>query len=270
MASSSEPELDPNVRRGFVPPRDDAERLLMRRVEELCARAEGRGMPQYTGFLCDREQDLAQAAANRAGCTFARFWGGYAGAERKVLCLEPPDTWQEEPVAALHLSWNAAAPAPGHRDILGAILGLGLERTAVGDILLAPGGAEAWVLATADKAGFIAAELAAAGRCPLHAELCAGLPAAALTKPERELRQATVPALRADAVLGAMLRAPRTHAAQLINAGRVSVDHLPLHSAHEQVYAGDIFTVQGTGRFQLQSIGGKSKKDRIFIEFYQF
>ena len=74
----------------------------------------------------------------------------------------------------------------------------------------------------------------------------------------------------ADAVLGAMLRAPRAQAARLIAAGRVSVNHLPLQSAHERVFAQDIFTVQGQGRYRLQAIGGKSKKDRIFITYYQY
>lgn len=270
MASSSDPALDPDAHRGFVPPRDDAERRLMQRVGELCALAQTRGIPRCTGFLSDREQDLAQAAVNRAGCSFARFWGGYEGAERRVLCLEPSGARQQEPVAVLHLTWSAASPAPGHRDVLGAVLGLGLDRAAVGDVLLPPGPQEAWVLVTADKAAFIAAQLTAAGRCPLHTEVCEGLPPAALAVPEREVREATVPSLRADAVLGAMLRAPRAQAARLIETGRVSVGHLPLRTTHERVYAGDLFTVQGVGRFRLESIGGKSKKDRIFITYYQY
>ena len=92
MASSSDCPV-----RGFVPPQNDQERLLMRRVEELCRTAETRNIPRYTGFLSDREQSLAQAAANRAQCRCLRFWGGYEGAERAVLCVEPPDSWQEEP-----------------------------------------------------------------------------------------------------------------------------------------------------------------------------
>ena len=85
--------------RGFVPPQNEDERFLMRRVEELCRTAMQRGIPRATGFLSDREQALAQAALNREGCDFARFQGGWPDAERKVLCIEPPDSWPEEPVA---------------------------------------------------------------------------------------------------------------------------------------------------------------------------
>ena len=56
-----------------MPPQNEDERFLMRRVEELCRTAMQRGIPRATGFLSDREQALAQAALNREGCDFARF-----------------------------------------------------------------------------------------------------------------------------------------------------------------------------------------------------
>ncbi len=99
--------------RGFVPPQNDDERRLMHRVEELCRVAEARGIPRYTGFLSDREQSLAQAACNKAGCTAIRFWGGYPDAERRVLCIEPPGAWQEEPLAYLQFTaYGDKLPTP--------------------------------------------------------------------------------------------------------------------------------------------------------------
>ena len=91
MASSSDPAAKT---RGYIPPQNDEERRLMKRAEELCRVAESRGIPRYTGFLSDREQILAEAACHKAGCESFRFWGGFEGAERQVLCIEPPDAWQ--------------------------------------------------------------------------------------------------------------------------------------------------------------------------------
>ena len=62
----------------------------------------------------------------------------------------------------------------------------------------------------------------------------------------------------------------RSIAAQAIQSGRVEVNHVPLRTAHEDVFEGDIFTVRGVGRYRLVAIGGKSRKDRIFITFYQY
>ena len=259
--------------RGFLPPQNDDERRLMRRVEELCTLAEGRGIPRYTGFLSDREQALARAAANRADCRCIRFWGGFDGAERQVLCIEPPDAWQQDPVACLRITARLAAgqAAPQHRDLLGAVLGLGLERACLGDIRPdpdAPGTSYLFLLQ--DKAEFVASNLLEAGRTRVTAESCAEPPASAVREPERQVLQATVPSLRADCVLGAMLRISRGQAAQLISEGRVEVGHVPLRSGHETVYEGDIFTVRGRGRYRLQQVGGKSRSDRTFILFFQY
>ena len=283
MASSSDTV---NAVRGFVPPQNDDERRLMRRVEELCRVAVNRGIPRYTGFLSDREQSLAQAACNKAGCSCIRFWGGFDAAERRVLCIEPPDAWQEEPLAYLQCT-AYGDKLPTHRDYLGAILGLGLERSCVGDLLADPEREDTfYAVILADKQEFVNAELTGAGHCTVHTACIDALPARLAESRERTLQEATVPSLRADAVLAAMLHTSRTRAAEYIAAGRVEINHLPLKAAHETAYAADIFTVRGVGRFKLAAIGGenphgpfwadgapagaKSRKDRLFISFYQY
>lgn len=273
MAYSSDPTGFGTAVRGFLPPQNEEERRFMRRVEELCTLAERRGIPRYTGFLSDREQSLAAAAANRAQVSSIRFWGGFEGAERRVLCIEPEDAWQEQPVACLHLHAHLApgAQPPAHRDILGAALGLGLERVCLGDIRPDPDRpGEYYLFLLEGKADFVAANLTAAGHIRLDAQRCEEPPQSALREPERQLRQATVSSLRADSVLAAMLHTSRGQAAQAISEGRVQVNHVPLRSAHDAVYAGDIFTVRGSGRYRLQEIGGKSRSDRTFILFYQY
>lgn len=62
----------------------------------------------------------------------------------------------------------------------------------------------------------------------------------------------------------------RGMAAELVAAGRVEINHLPVFSAHAPVYESDVFTVRGKGRFRLTALPGKSKKDRQIIEFFQY
>ena len=87
---------------------------------------------------------------------------------------------------------------------------------------------------------------------------------------ERTPQTATVSSLRLDAVLAAMLRCSRGMAAELVTAGRVEINHLPAESVHAPVYEDDVFTVRGKGRFQLTALPGKSKKDRLIIEYFQY
>ena len=263
MASSSEPG-----RRGYTPPQNDQERLIQRRAEDLYRIAQNRGIARYSGFLSDREQSLAQAALNRLGCDWAAFEGGWPGAERKLLCLEPAGACGAPPICCVILRCPGGE-APAHKDYLGALLGLGLERDCVGDILLdpaAPGVAYAFLLERA--AALVCAELASVGRFAARAEPFQGPVPVQPTR--RELKTATVASLRADAVLAAMLHTSRGQAEELIRGGRVEICHLPVSSGHAPVYEGDIFTVRGVGRFQLESLGGKSRKDRLFIQYFQY
>ena len=138
MARSIEPAL--KAVRGFVPARNDEERYLMRHIEDLARTASSRGIARYSGFLSDREQQLAQAALNRADVPEeeCRFDGGWPGAERKVLCLEPQDSYPASPLCCVRLCCRTqpGAALPEHRDYLGSLMGLALRREALGDIVL--------------------------------------------------------------------------------------------------------------------------------------
>ena len=118
-------DAQPGVR-GFVPAQNDEERFLMRHVEDLARAAFGRGIARYSAFLSDREQQLAQAALNRADAPEerCRFEGGWPGAERRVLCLEPEDCYPACPVCCVRLRCRglAGAQLPVHKDYLGLSL----------------------------------------------------------------------------------------------------------------------------------------------------
>ena len=167
MARSIDPA--PKAVRGFVPARSDEERYLMRHIEDLARTAESRGIPRYSAFLSDREQDLARAALNRAAVpeNVYHFEGGWPGAERRLLCLEPEGSWPDSPLCCVRLTCRvqAGAALPVHKDYLGSLMGLELRREALGDIVLpsdAPG--TAYVFALEPAAQLICQELLQAGR----------------------------------------------------------------------------------------------------------
>ena len=272
MARSPDPA--PKAARGFIPARNDEERFLMRHIEDLADSAFSRGIARYSSFLSDREQELARAALGRAGVEEGwRFEGGWPDAERRVLCLEPEYSYGECPVRCVQLQCRAlpGAELPAHKDYLGSLMGLNLRREALGDILLpesAPG--TAYVFALEPAAQLICQELCQAGRVEVSTRLLEPEEIPEFPAPERELRTATVSSLRLDAVLAAMLHISRGTAAELIEAGRVEINHLPVEKPHAPVYQDDVFTVRGKGRFRLTALPGKSKKDRSIIEFFQY
>ncbi len=118
------------------------ERVLLARALDKLELAQNKGVPAHTAFLSPGEAASVTDLLNAWGRPRHLFWGGYPGAERTV-CAFLPD-WQEEddflsdperPLAALEASFPADASL-GHRDILGALMGLGITREKLGDILL--------------------------------------------------------------------------------------------------------------------------------------
>ena len=140
MARSIDPhDPQPKAVRGFIPARTDEERYLMRHIEDLARTAFSREIARYSGFLSDREQDLARAALGRADIEEGfRFEGGWPQAERRILCLEPEYSYGENPIRCVRLQCRAlpGAALPAHKDYLGSLMGLELKREALGDIVL--------------------------------------------------------------------------------------------------------------------------------------
>ena len=171
--------IDPAVHavRGFVPARTDEERFLMRHIEDLARTAQSRGIARYSGFLSDREQELARAALGRAGLEEGfRFDGGWPEAERRILCLEPEYSYPENPICCVQLQCRAQAGAvlPAHKDYLGSLMGLEIRREALGDIVLPPDApGTAYVFALEPAARLICQELLQAGRTELTTRLLA-------------------------------------------------------------------------------------------------
>lgn len=266
MAYSS----DPHQKRSFVPAQNQQENLVMRRAEDLYRAASKRGQACFSGFLSDRQQELARAALEKLGCDFYHFDGGYPEAQRQVLVVDPEEG--SAPICFLKIESTAFAQQKlSHQDYLGALLGLSVERECLGDILLLPGQPQVAYAAVLERmADFLARELTQVGRDPVRVMVCDRSQVEWQEMPTPEIRTATVSSLRLDSLLAAMLNTSRAQASALIREGRVEIGHIPQTNAHAAVYEGDVFSVRGKGKFQLKTVGGRSRKDRIFIEFFQY
>ncbi len=246
-----------------MPYEEDA--LLGRRLTELAARADRMGSPTFTEFLTPPQLTLAQAAAREAGVTAEPF-GGYEDAERQMVRFSPLDGWEEPyPISALALTWPHQA-APTHRDLLGSVMGLGIRRGLVGDIVVEP--EVAYLFAETAMCQHIAATLASAGRIHLQVEQLETLPVP--TPPEgREVRD-TVTSPRLEAMVASGLTLARSKAAALITAGHVKLRHTPCIRTDAHVAPGDAISVRGLGRLKLCEIGQPTRKGRYPVTMLRF
>lgn len=111
---------------------------LLRRAADLAERCERTASVTSTAFLTPAEQYALTNWARHRDCTLV-LHGGAEGCERQVafflpFYLTPADFDPAEHLRAVQ--FLAPFAAPGHRDYLGAILGLGIRREWVGDIVV--------------------------------------------------------------------------------------------------------------------------------------
>ena len=249
--------------------RDGEERVLLARALDKLELAQNRGVPAHTPFLSPGEQASLADLLAAWGHPRHLFWGGYPDAERRV-CAFLPD-WQEEdgllsdpegPLAALEAKFPAGA-ALGHRDILGALMGLGITREKVGDILL-PGPGACQVVVLRDALPILLSQWEGAGRWKVSLE---AIPLDRLAPKPAQVKtiRDTVATPRLDAVLAAGFSLSRSKAAGYISAGKVAVNHRECLKSDKLVEEGDVLTCRGLGKCVVKEVPGQSKKGRTML-----
>lgn len=254
--------------------RDGEERILLARALDRLSLAEQRGVPAHTEFLTPEQQSVLADLLRACGAPRHFFFGGFEGAERQ-LCVFLPD-WQERdgwlsdpdcPVAALRCTFPRDAQL-AHRDILGSLMGLGITRETLGDLLLYDGGCD--VIALRSALPILLTQWEGAGRCRFTPQSVA-LADLRSEPPAPRLVQDTVAALRLDAVTAAAFSLSRSRAGELIASGRVLLDHRPCLKPDRAVGEGSSITCRGMGKCVVKEIPGLSRKGRtrIVLELYR-
>ena len=133
---------------------------MLRHLLDLCRKSEKTGTWQYSGFLSPAEQDDFLRSPEAGGFSFF-LTGGYENAERKILAAGNEEEFgpAEPPVTVIEVRPKSEKYAEEltHRDYLGAILGLGIERGVIGDILVR--GKGAWFLCLSSVADLLTSAL---------------------------------------------------------------------------------------------------------------
>lgn len=239
-------------------------REFIKRISDLAERCERTGSVTCTGFLTPAEQYALKTLHIPPEVTL-RLTGGGEGCERQIAFflpwyLEPEDFDPAEYIRAVKLT--AYFGEPGHRDYMGAALGLGIKREWIGDIRVM--GTECYIICLPSVEPVLLEELDKVGR---HGVKAAALPLSAVPAPEKKVKTVTftVKSLRLDAVTGAMFGLSRTAAADLIRMGAASLNYTECDKVDAPVKEGDVISLRGHGKGTLAEQGGKSRKDRIFL-----
>ncbi|MDH6367090.1 RNA-binding protein YlmH [Breznakia blatticola] len=218
----------------------------------------------FTPFLSPAEQEILQRYVGKK--VYTTFDGGYPDAEYKRCLLSYEDKQIPLPIVCLHAIYDTKYYNLSHRDALGAMMNLGIERQTFGDLIVEHG--DIYIFVSKDIAGYIKRELEKIGRCPIQLE-----ESEAPIQKEIHLEYKThmVSSLRLDALVASITHLARQKAQALVHDGRVKVDHLVVEDlAHICDNKSILISIRGYGRFMVNDTGRKTKNNRFVLEIGKY
>lgn len=259
---------------------DEALSLLLSHLEELCDRAV-RGRFTHSAFLTPREARHAQSMLRRIGQWHrARLWGGYDDAERVVLLLFPDyitdmigeEEWhttpvetllgmagEDDPVLPLSIRGSGYRTLT-HRDFLGSLLSLGLERTVLGDIAMDEGGAT--VFCASHISPFLLSSVDRIGGDAVRIRQTTVPPDFDGGRKYQPLRD-TVASPRLDCIVAALCNLSRDAAQTAVRSGLVEVDYECEERVDMTVPIPCTLSVRGVGKFAVRSLEKANRRGRF-------
>jgi len=238
--------------------------VTLRHLLDLLRKSERTGTWQYSAFLSPAEQDDLLRCPEAAGYPFT-LYGGQETAERKILMAGeeteygPPDP--PVSVIAVRPKSDRYAEELTHRDYLGAVLGLGIERSLIGDIVIRE--KRAWFFCLSSAADMIAASLDQVRRTAVIAEQAA--PDVPELTPRFASLRLNVSSERLDAVAAAFAGLSRGQAEKLFAAEKVFVNGRMTEDRSSRLKEGDVLSLRGFGKAVYDGIERETRKNRLWV-----
>jgi len=155
-----------------------------------------------------------------------------------------------------------------HRDVLGSILGLGLERKLFGDIIVE--NECAYILCHERIVSVIKQELLLIKHSPVTVEEVQEDFDGSELAPKSLQIKTTVASLRIDVIMKAIMNNSRSTCNELIERGHVKINQIEVTKNHKLIEVGDLISISKKGKYKIGDIGIENKKGRIPIIIEQY
>ena len=238
---------------------------LKNRLIELADKAYSRNIYTYTPFLGLAEQQAYYGVEREVSYAGVSMEGGAPLCERKIIRFGDPGYEEAFPIVRLEIRPKTPKFAENltHRDFLGAVMNLGIERDVVGDIFL-PDEKGALLFCHENNADYIVENLDRVRHTNVVCKRAEGEIALESAEPERI--SVTVASPRADGVISRVYNLSREESRELFNNGRVFINGIQTQNLSCQLKEEDAVTVRGFGKFIYYGQTGVSKKGKERVE----
>lgn len=241
------------------------EQLVTKRFHDLANAAYHRGIATFSDFLTLNEIDALKGMKKDISFVTVILNGGYEAAERQIAAFVPETYYEVQmdyPISILKITPlnSKFAEKLNHRDFLGAVLNLGIDRSKIGDILVKEHCA--YCFAHSSMADFLKTELTRIKHTPVKIEVVSK---AEDIQPEFQHIEGSVSSERMDTILALAFSGSRSALSGLVAAEKVFLNGKLCFSNSQLLKPGDIVSVRGFGKFIYRGFISNTKKGRLFV-----
>jgi RNA-binding protein YlmH len=239
------------------------DRILVKEILDYIKACTSEYNFRHTDFLDPRQQKISKdiLAINNSIC--GSFFGGFEENERAV-CLIHDEAYEitkkDIPITLISITWGKGGRKLSHRDFLGSILGCGIKREKIGDIILDED--RAYVACMSDISKFLLYNLEKVGSTVVSVSETDEVHK---KKEDIKIIASTVASLRLDSLIATGYGVSRVKAVEAIKSGKVKVNWEDTISSSKEMKQGDVISLRSKGRIVLEEVSGISKKNRIRI-----
>lgn len=247
--------------------------FFLAKIKDLDRIAYERGIEKHSGFLSEAEiAAFHRAEKELSGRYF--LTGGYPDAERMAV-IWPADYEEDGDAERSVIACLKAAPVSpkfseelSHRDFLGAMMNLSIERECIGDICCTKDSGTAWIFCQKNIAPVLCDELTRVR----HTEVTVTeVPLSEVSyHPSFQELNVNVASERLDALLAAVYKLSRKDAAELIQSEKVFVNGEAVQNDSKKIPEGAKISVRGFGKFLYDGISAESRKGRLFVKIRKY
>ncbi|MCQ2008882.1 MAG: RNA-binding protein [Sporolactobacillus sp.] len=243
------------------------ERSLIDHFLDLKDRVAEQYVPKRTDFLDPRQQIILKSVIGDQEDIRLSFFGGYDHAERARALILPQYAEEEDnpfQLAYLEVRYPSKFGLITHPQLLGSVIGTGVSRDKIGDLLVKEGNAQ--FICAKELESYFMLNLTSVGKMSVS---CEPIKRQALLHSVDEWQNfdGTVSSWRLDTVLSEIYHLPRAKTSELITKGLAKVNWEVVEKRDFEICEGDCLSLRGFGRSKILSSGGLTKKNKIRIQY---
>ena len=248
---------------------NEEERYLCKRFIDLSRQANRKGVVLFSDFLSLGEQNILQQNKQLLESEY-QMSGGYQCAERQMVAFIPDALFYEwtYPFVCVKIrpTYPKFAEKLTHRDVLGALMSLGIERAKIGDIIV--NAQTMFFFAKEEITSYIVESLTSIRHTVVTLEIETEQQIA--YEPTYIEEVAVVSSIRLDAVIAAICKTSRSISLRMIQEGKIFVNGT--ECLHNTYYCkpDDILSIRGYGKVRFGETIGVTKKDRIRFSYQRY